>query len=164
MIPTNVFIAAMATLVILMNGTMLTFPKGRPAEILMKIFCGVAAYFWIMAIFKTPSVGAYVTAGVFALIAFLIGPLKSKEPEAIPNVADTQSPTFQIATDNNFPFIGYTGKIRYRPSTDKNSYIGLLDENGESILIYSETNFEENEKFVITHVKNGKIFVDKIEK
>lgn len=163
MIPTNILIASLTTFVILLNGTFLTFPKGsRPAEILMKIFCGVAAFFWTVAIFKNPSVGAYVTAGCFAFLAFLIGPLKKTESQEQINAHVNMSPpSFVIGNDESFPFKGYTGKI-YSAAAGDNTYLGILDANGDSILLHSEKKFKDNEPFVITEVREGQIFIDKV--
>lgn len=161
MIPTKILIASIATLVILMNGTFLKFPKGRPADILMKIFCGVAVYFWTMAIFGTSSVAAYIVSGMLALLAFLIGPLKSVE-NADPKPMITDPIRIQSSADvTELPFMGKTGKV-YCQSGEKNSYLGILDENGDSILVYCDENLKDEEKFIVSDVKDGRIIVDKI--
>lgn len=163
-VPSDILIASLATLIVLMNDTFLVFPKGsRPAEILIKIFCGVATFFWVMAIFDKSTVVAYTTAGVLALIAFLIGPIKDNTPQINPENVNMSPPTVQIGTEFDFPYIGKTGKI-YCPSGEKGSYLGLLDETNDPILIYSDEKFKPEEKFLIKKVENGKILVDKIEK
>lgn len=163
-IPNDILFASIASLIVILNGTLLMFPKGsRPAEILIKIFCGVAIFFWVMAIFGKHSTGAYVTASIFGLFAFLIGPFKDNTPEISPNQVNMSPPTIQIGTEFDFPYVGSTGKI-YCPSGEKGSYLGILDENNESIIVYSDIEFKNEENFIITGVKNGKILIDKIEK
>lgn len=164
MIPLYVLIAAIATFFVLMNGTLMIFPKdSRPAEFLMRIVYGVAVFFWVMAIFGTASVGAYITSGVITLLAVLIGQPKDNATILEDNEPKVALSTMQIGTEFDFPYIGKTGKI-YCPSGEKGSYLGLLDETNDSILIYSDENFKPEEKFLIKKVENGKILVDKIEK
>lgn len=163
-VPYYILFASIATLIILMNGTFLTFPKGgRPVDIFMKILCGVAIFFWTMDVFGKPSVGAFVTSGILALFAFLIGPLKGSTTVMDSGQIDMRPPTVQIGTEFDLPYIGHTGKI-YCPTGQEGNYLGILDTNHESIIVYSETKFEAEEKFIITGVKNGKILIDKIEK
>ena len=162
MIPLYVLIAAIATFFLLMNGTLMIFPKdSRPAEFLMRIVYGVAVFFWVMAIFGKASVGAYVTSGVAAFLAVLRGHPKDNAKMLQDNEPKVALSTMQIGTEFDFPYIGKTGKI-YCPSGEKGSYLGLLDENNDSILVYSDDKFEAEEKFIIKEVKNGKILVDKI--
>ena len=161
MIPTNVLIASIATLVILLNGTFLMFPKSRPADILMKIFCGVAVYFWTMAIFGPPSKTAYIVSGILALIGFLIGPLKSMETTT-PKSMIMEPIKVQSSTDTaELPFMGKTGKV-FCQSGEKNGYLGILDENSDSILVYCNETLEDEDRFIISDVKDGRIIVDKI--
>ena len=163
MIPTNILIASIATLIILMNGTLLSFPKdSRPAKILVKIICGVAAYFWTMAIFGTPSLASYIVSSCLALVAFLVGPMKSVEqPNGIQPVI-TEPIKFQSSANvSELPFMGKTGKV-YCQSGEKNSYLGILDESGDSILVYCNKALKDEEKFIISNVKDGRIIVDKI--
>ena len=163
-IPNDILFASIASLIVILNGTLLMFPKGsRPAEILIKIFCGVAIFFWVMAIFGKHSAGAYVTASIFGLFAFLIGPFKENEPEVKPENVNMSPPAIQVGTEFDFPYIGRTGKI-FCPTGEKGSYLGILDENNDSILVYSNEKFEDNENFIIKKIENGKILIDKIEK
>lgn len=163
MIPTNVLIASIGTLIILMNGTFLHFPKNsRPAEILVKIICGVAAYFWTMAIFGTPSVTSYVVSSCLSFIAFLIGPIQSFEQPNNMQPVITEPIVMQSGGNAaELPFMGKTGKV-FCQAGEINTYLGLLDENGDSILVYCKDKLNKDDRFVISDMKDGKIIVDKI--
>jgi len=154
MIPYRIFIAAILTLVIILNKISLNKPQRlRLNSLVAKMTMGtvyfLAAFYWILSIFCFSTKWyAYLISIIIAFVTFVyyyfvyLYDGKKKENVAY-NYAD---------------YIGRIGKVT---SKIENGYIGKFDDAKELVFINSTDTLEIGEDFQISEIKEGKIMAIK---
>lgn len=158
MIPYNILLASILTLYIII-AEFFVISKDLPNKIFLPAIYGITGFLWTMKICSYPLFNIFISMTI-GVIAFIM-----RYSKKINNAIDVTSNTEYAVTkstndENTFPFLEKKGKIIYSDGT--NQYMGVLEETGDSIVIYSNEKMANNDSFVIKGVSEGKIFAEKI--
>lgn len=169
MIPYEILVAALATLLIILDKMGEVSIKGTsPLPInskyrnwLIGAFYLLAGFYWGQSIFIFTKSWYAITTGIiisiFCLMYFLstLGkPTETNENEKQQEPENNDAVSYTSYTSS---LIGKTGKILYELKSNCEhgytyQYVGILDDTKDSIIISTDSQFSESESFVINRI------------
>lgn len=156
MIPYRIFLAAIFTLVIILDKISSVFSDKKDTfiyrSLMTAVYC-VASFYWTFSIFHySTELYTYLISITVSFSVLVYMTFKNLTAEK----KDVAVPDFKY-------LIGMTGKIShpYDMSSTEKGFIGQIDNTNELVFFKSDEVFETNDRFKIIDIKGENIIVKK---